>query len=269
VLEKPPETADGTGGRRYARHDTLTQGTYGLSLAGITDDRYFLMGMMSPKRTNEFKVERREAILDAAQRLFVAHGYDRTTLREIARETGLSTGAIYIYFQTKAEILEAVCRAEWAAEQEVIRGSLAADPTTGRGERIEGVLLTSLARHADLPDAEVRQRERARVLMIYEATREPTFAASVEALLAESRTFALTILREEQASGFVRPDVDLDALVEILIALSFGLEVNELLGGRRLDWRTIIRTLADTLARGLAQDASLVVPASPSATIAR
>jgi AcrR family transcriptional regulator len=219
---------------------------------------------MSPRRTDEFKADRREAILDAAQRLFVAHGYDRTTLRAIAREAGLSTGAIYIYFQTKAEILEAVCRAEWTAEQEAIRRSLAAHPAIGRGERIEGALLTGLARHADLPDAEVRQRERARVLMIYEATREPAFAASVEALLAESRAFALTILREEQASGLVRADVDLDALAEILLALSFGLEVNELLGGRRLDWRAIIRTLAVTLSRGLAQESATAETAPAS-----
>lgn len=224
---------------------------------------------MSPKRTDEFKADRREAILAAAQRLFVAHGYDRTTLREIAREAGLSTGAIYIYFQTKAAILEAVCRAEWTAEQEAIRSSLAAHVATGRGERIEGVLLTSLARLADLPDVTVRQRERARVLMIYEATREPAFAASVEALLAESRAFALTILREEQASGFIRPDVALDALVEILLALSFGLEVNELLGGRRLDWRAIIRTLAATLSRGLAQDAAPATSAPHNAAVIR
>ncbi len=237
----------------------------------ITVVRYFweFGRTMSPKRTADFKADRREAILDVAQRLFAAHGYDRTTLREIAREAGLSTGAIYVYFQTKAEILEAVCRVEWVAEQEAVRGSLAAHTANGRGARIEGALLTSLARHADLPDEEVRQRERARVLMIYEATREPAFAASVEALFAESRAFALTILREEQASGFVRADVDLDALVEILIALSFGLEVNELLGGQRLDWRTIIRTLAETLSRGLAQDAVPAAPALSPETIAR
>jgi AcrR family transcriptional regulator len=223
---------------------------------------------VSPKRTDEFKADRRAAILDAAQRLFVAHGYDRTTLRAIAREAGLSTGAIYIYFQTKAAILAAVCRAEWTAEQEAIRSSLAAHPAIGRGERIEGALLAGLARHADLPDAEARQHARARVLMIYEATREPAFAASVEALLAESRAFALTILREEQASGFVRPDADLDALVEILIALSFGLEVNELLGGQRLDWRAIIRTLAATLSRGLAQDPSPADTAPQPAAVA-
>jgi AcrR family transcriptional regulator len=224
---------------------------------------------MSPKRTDEFKADRREAILDAAQRLFVAHGYDRTTLREIAREAGLSTGAIYIYFQTKAEILEAVCRAEWTAEQEAIRGSLSAHPALERGARIEGVLLTSLARYAELPGEEASQRERARVLMIYEATREPAFATSVAALLDESRTFALTVLREEQASGFIRADVDLDALVEILLALSFGLEVNELLGGRRLEWRTIIRTLADTLSRGLAQDAAPAPIAPHNAAVTR
>lgn len=206
---------------------------------------------MSPKRTAAFKADRRAAILDAARRLFIAHGYDRTTLREIAREAAVSTGAIYTYFRTKAEILEAICRAGWAAEQEAVRVALSERHATPRGERIEVALLAGLARHLGLPDAEVRAREQARVLMIYEATREPAFAATVGALLDESRAFALAILREEQAAGFMRPGVDLDALAEILIALSFGLEVNELLGGRRLDWRAIIRTLAATLRRGV------------------
>lgn len=206
---------------------------------------------MSPQRTAAFKADRRAAILDAARRLFIAQGYDRTTLREIAREAAVSTGAIYIYFRTKAEILAAICREGWAAEQEAVHVALADRHATPRGERIEAALLASLGRHLDLPDAEVRQREQARVLMIYEATRESDFAASVGALLDESRAFTLALLREEQMAGFVRPGIDLDALAEILIALSFGLEVNELLGGRRLDWRAIIRTLATTLRHGV------------------
>ncbi len=51
---------------------------------------------------------RREQILDAATTLFVEHGYENTTVDEIAKQAGLSKGAIYWYFKSKLEILFAL-----------------------------------------------------------------------------------------------------------------------------------------------------------------
>lgn len=49
----------------------------------------------------------RARILDAALRLFDKQGYDETTMRDIAAEAGLATGAAYYYFRSKPELIMA------------------------------------------------------------------------------------------------------------------------------------------------------------------
>ncbi len=44
-------------------------------------------------------------ILDSAVRLFVAHGYEQTTMRAIAQEAGCSLGLTYHYFASKEAIV--------------------------------------------------------------------------------------------------------------------------------------------------------------------
>ena len=48
---------------------------------------------------------RRAEILAAAERIFVAEGYDGATIRRIADEVGVSSTALYMHFKDKAEIL--------------------------------------------------------------------------------------------------------------------------------------------------------------------
>jgi AcrR family transcriptional regulator len=52
---------------------------------------------------------RQEEIISAAAREFAARGYDQTTMAELARATGLATGALYHYFGSKEELLRAIC----------------------------------------------------------------------------------------------------------------------------------------------------------------
>lgn len=49
--------------------------------------------------------ESREAIAAAAVRLFVEHGYDATTVDQIAREAGSSRATVFRYFGSKEDIL--------------------------------------------------------------------------------------------------------------------------------------------------------------------
>jgi len=65
---------------------------------------------------------RREQILNAALKLFVAQGYDDSTVDEVAREAGLSKGSIYWYFNSKLEILfELTDRFVAESQSEVVR----------------------------------------------------------------------------------------------------------------------------------------------------
>lgn len=54
------------------------------------------------------KSERREAILDLAQRSFLELGYDRTTMSRIAETMGGSKGTLWTYFSSKEALFEAV-----------------------------------------------------------------------------------------------------------------------------------------------------------------
>lgn len=50
----------------------------------------------------------RERILDVALDLFIANGYDGTSLREIAEQLGVTKAALYYHFESKDDILMAL-----------------------------------------------------------------------------------------------------------------------------------------------------------------
>jgi AcrR family transcriptional regulator len=52
---------------------------------------------------------RRIEILEAAERIFVADGYEGATIRKIADEVGVSSTALYMHFHDKDEILHEIC----------------------------------------------------------------------------------------------------------------------------------------------------------------
>ncbi len=50
---------------------------------------------------------RREELLLAAARLFAAHGFEATSMRDIAREVGMLAGSMYYHFASKEELVAA------------------------------------------------------------------------------------------------------------------------------------------------------------------
>ncbi|CAM8649881.1 AcrR Transcriptional regulator [Comamonadaceae bacterium] len=60
------------------------------------------------RRTKEEALATRELILDAAERVFYQRGVSRTSLQEIAKEAGLTRGAIYWHFENKGELFHAM-----------------------------------------------------------------------------------------------------------------------------------------------------------------
>lgn len=48
---------------------------------------------------------KREKIIDAAVKVFLQKGFEKATVREIAREAGITTGAIYHHYRNKDELI--------------------------------------------------------------------------------------------------------------------------------------------------------------------
>lgn len=67
---------------------------------------------------------RRQELVNAAVELFVKKGFHKTTVREIAKEFGMSMGALYDYIRTKEDILFLVCDHIHKSVSEKLQGSL-------------------------------------------------------------------------------------------------------------------------------------------------
>jgi AcrR family transcriptional regulator len=67
------------------------------------------------------KLKTRHRVLDAARRLFMERGYDAATIRDIASEAGLSTGAVFASFLDKTDLFNAVMAEDFQRLMEDLR----------------------------------------------------------------------------------------------------------------------------------------------------
>jgi len=59
-------------------------------------------------RTSKKRDVRLNEILDAAELLFIAKGYEQTTINDILAKVGIGKGTFYHYFKSKEEVMDAV-----------------------------------------------------------------------------------------------------------------------------------------------------------------
>ncbi|WP_406303362.1 TetR family transcriptional regulator [Streptomyces sp. NBC_00879] len=84
----------------------------------------------------------RTLILETALRLFQERGYDRTTMRAIAKEAGVSVGNAYYYFASKEHLVQGFYDRIGAEHQAAVRPIL--DRETDLETRLAGVLTSWL-----------------------------------------------------------------------------------------------------------------------------
>ncbi|MCP3892924.1 MAG: TetR/AcrR family transcriptional regulator [Desulfobulbaceae bacterium] len=82
--------------------------------------------------------ERRSQIVECAVKLFIKHGYHKTTTRMLAKETGLSIGSLYEYITTKDDVLYLVCMAIHNAVERALHDAL--DRSHGGRESLQEII---------------------------------------------------------------------------------------------------------------------------------
>ncbi|MEV0979266.1 TetR family transcriptional regulator [Streptomyces sp. NPDC049915] len=97
-------------------------------------------GPVTPK--SEKSEQTRALILETAMRLFQERGYDKTTMRAIAQEAGVSVGNAYYYFAGKEHLIQGFYDRIAAEHQAAVRGVL--ERESDFEARLAGVLRTWL-----------------------------------------------------------------------------------------------------------------------------
>jgi TetR/AcrR family transcriptional regulator, acrAB operon repressor len=77
------------------------------------------------RRTKEEAAETRELLLKTALKVFSQIGYTSTTLEDIAREAGVTRGAIYWHFGSKAELYHALIETYAARGSDIVQHAAA------------------------------------------------------------------------------------------------------------------------------------------------
>jgi len=75
--------------------------------------------------------ERRRHIIDSTVKLFIQHGYHKTTTRMIAKASSFSIGSLYEYISSKEDLLYLVCKTIHEEVREAVENALI---NTDKGE---------------------------------------------------------------------------------------------------------------------------------------
>ena len=156
--------------------------------------------------------ETRRRVIEAAAAVFAEAGYEGARISRIAKTAGLSTGAIYNHYRSKAELLAAVVEAHAAAElNEVLAG----------GEAVAGRLLDLIARQGAALE---RDRPGATLLpeAILAARRDPEVATRLVRDVRSRERLLTNVVRMAQANGEADDDVDPDVVARFCLMLGLG-----------------------------------------------
>jgi AcrR family transcriptional regulator len=177
-----------------------------------------------PKISSERKEARRRQILEAAQQLFSSNGFHQTGMTEIVAASGLSRGAVYGYFDSKDEIIEAL------ADDRHSRESALSEVASLRAEPL--VALRALVRTfaQDIGDPNGVSRRRVGVHGWAEALRNERVRHRIIEGTDAPRALIRGLVERAQRDGSIRSDLDPDAVARSLIALFQGFVLQETRG---------------------------------------
>ena len=158
--------------------------------------------------------EREQRILDAAETLIIHYGYDKTTVSDIARTAGVSKGAIYLHFDSKDTLFEALLQRELKRYRQAWIEQIQAHPDGGTMAGIYKSVLYALQRNAFMLAI---FKQDTHVLGSY-------LRKSGTAFQSQRRTsIRAEFLEMMQQAGAIKADVDTRIYAHIMNMLAYGL----------------------------------------------
>ena len=160
---------------------------------------------------------RRDAFLDATQRLTLTKGYEGFSVQDVIDEVGASKGAFYHYFGSKSDLLEAVVE-RMADAVQVTWDEVMARPGLTAIQRLEDIFGATAQYKNERRDLTLA------VLQGWLAESNTILREKLRALVARRLTpVLLRILEQGRAEGTFTA-IDAEGTAHVLIALIQGLQ---------------------------------------------
>ena len=177
--------------------------------------------MSSAMRPRLRAVERRQAVLDAACRVFSKSSYRGATTAEIAREAEISEPILYRHFGSKRDLYLACLDETWDRLRELAEEAVRENPAGCLGA---------------VADMYMAQRARIRLVDLWiqaitEASDDATIAMAVRGQIRDVHDFFADVIRSGQEAGVIHADRDPVAEAWIFVAGGLLATIDDRLGG--------------------------------------
>ena len=167
---------------------------------------------MTPQKSDND--DREQRILNAASDLIVHYGFDKTTVSDIAREAGVSKGAIYLHFDSKDALFDALLLREMTDYSARWLALLEDDPDGGT---IGSMYKNTLYALNGSPFMAAIFKQDSRVLGSYVRKPDNFFRRQ------QGQNPRLAFVQMMQAAGAIREDMDANVVAHIMDMLAYGL----------------------------------------------
>jgi AcrR family transcriptional regulator len=156
--------------------------------------------------------ERRAQILDAACRVFSEKGFAGASMRDIAREVGVTEGLLYHYFDSKEQLIHATWRERsWRDSLERI---LSVDDKVPLS-----TVLKEMA--SDFLHTLYKNRDMARMCAA-EMQRNSELASHYLEKIQDNQKLIVEFFRKRQSLGEIKPETDVEMAAGLLMGFSYS-----------------------------------------------
>lgn len=165
-----------------------------------------------PRVLPEYLELRRRQIIEAAAACFDREGFHRTSMQDICREAELSPGAIYRYFRSKEEIIEAMGEEHLRRDLELIEAARRQEDTLEVFEELARLFFNRFQLENAACDVE----------LYAEALRNETIRETLKKGSDGIRESFKAVIQRAQERREIKPSLDPDAVARAFMALFGG-----------------------------------------------
>jgi TetR/AcrR family fatty acid metabolism transcriptional regulator len=192
---------------------------------------------------NSASPDKRDAILRAATRVFARNGFFQSQVADVARVAGVAAGTVYLYFQSKDDLLVSIF--ERTMRDVIAEGRAALDGVDDAHERLKRIAqlhLGRLGRNRDLAVVfQVELRQSTKFMERFSATYVQDYLKMIRETIAAG-----------QQAGTLRGDVSATTAAKIFFGALDEMATNWIISKRRYALAPQAGAVVDLFINGVA-----------------